>query len=283
MCNKLKQQDFYNLFDRFFYEEINEFSTNRLKQQLARFPKEAFAELLLNYYAADQKVNGYLLEKRLFPLAKDIYLGLIIFIDIFEQVYLTENKEKSKVDQGLPYLRRFCRAMLLTAMKEEDLPLTGRKRIETALKRMIINDHLVHQLKLMKELPFDGQEVLLKLKNYLQDADVIADLPDFSQSYFSKEEIEPIWHDLENWTLNKFSRKYITSLLSDKKKQQIRRNLQQVIYKHPVISQAKQAYAIYLTLDMTGYDWVDHPFIRRIIGNSFLESKVLEVEEKSLL
>lgn len=272
----MTREQLINLYDQIFYHEINEIIEAKLKQHLRRYPKQSFEVLLIDYYGNQEKVTAYQLEKRLFPLAGDIYTAVILFVNYLDMIQLDSvNIDKQVTSKRkLPYIRRFCRAMLLLALESPDISLPGRKRIQMTLAQMLDVDKKSQQLQLSTRLPFDSNEVFSRVKEFLEDADRLADLPQFSSVYFTMRELEPIANQLEQWKLNPFSRNYLKKILDESKKQQIRRALQSIIYKHPIKQQAKQAYAIYLTLDTLGYDWIDHPFIRRFIANSYLEGKV---------
>lgn len=277
MCNQLEQQQLFSIFDKFFADEQDELSVNRFKQIFNRYPKETGITLLLEYYAKQGKIAEYQLEKRLFPLASEVYMGIMLLVDKLDIIYLNGLKEKQDKNQPMEYCRRFCRAMLIQAMNNNKVPLTAKKRIGTALTKMRDTDNAGQQWKLENKLPFDSGEVFLKLRYYLVEAEIVADLPCFLPIYFTQQQLNPMIKDLENFKLTAFSRKHLQQLLDEDKKQQIRLKLQEIIYNHPIEHQAKQAYAIYLSLNQFAYDWVDHPFVRRFLGNSYLEAKVAQL------
>ncbi|MGF7186672.1 hypothetical protein GGQ84_002797 [Desulfitispora alkaliphila] len=286
VCQQLPDKEFDKLLDQFFQEPDNQIVEAKVKAQLLRFPNNAFSYLFFNYFMLQGKVNQYQLEKRLFPLAHDVYLGIMIFINRLYSIELNQlNFESLDGEEAenirFQYVKRFSRAMLLKALGSEKVPLTGKNRIKKTLEKMLTMYKVVQANKLKERLPFDNEEVLGQLNRYLNGADVLADAPEFITTYFSSQELEPIIEHLRMRKINAFSRRYLERLIDENKKKQINRVLQKIIFEQPEINHAKKAYVIYITLN-NGADnsWVDHPFMRRFILNSYLENAVEELEAK---
>jgi hypothetical protein len=125
---------------------------------------------------------------------------------------------------------------------------------------------------------FNSEEIVENITTYLKDSEILADLACFSKIYFSKQELAPIENQLQTKSFNKFTQQFINNkLLTPTKKEMILNKLQEFIAEYPLRNQAKQAYAIYLTLGKS-IPWKKHPFIKRLLINSHLETRVNNIK-----
>lgn len=182
----------------------------------------------------------------------------------------------------LMFMEKDIRRVLITslefALESHQIPLTGQNRVMQALLRLR-NSTLPEEIQELKlTIPFDPGEVLSNIDCFLKNADALADLPEFSSIYFSKEQIRPIGSQLENHRLNPFGKKYIQQLVNNDTEIQkiIKRQLIKFINLYPFRFYTKQAFAVYITLGKT-IPWENHPFIIRLIANSYWEQKALSL------
>lgn len=120
-------------------------------------------------------------------------------------------------------------------------------------------------------LPFLAQEVAWNLSLYIEAAPVLADYPEFRHMYFLPSELIPLCFDLENYKLSTDSEGYLQTLLHDTRKSAFRANLLNFAQTFPLILQSKWAYALYISLEQA--EWHKHPFVRRILANSYWEAR----------
>ncbi len=121
-------------------------------------------------------------------------------------------------------------------------------------------------------LPFLPHEVAWNLAMYLTPAQKLADYPQFSHVYFLPIELVPLAFDLENYNLSPFNENYLETLLHSTRKGAIKACLLNFAQTFPLVLQAKWAYAVYLSLDQG--QWSKHPFIRRLLANSYWEARL---------
>jgi hypothetical protein len=121
-------------------------------------------------------------------------------------------------------------------------------------------------------LPFLPHEVAWNLAMYLTPAAKLADYPQFTHVHFLPTELIPLAFDLENYKLSPFNERYLETLLHDTRKSAIKACLLNFAQTFPLVLQGKWAYAVYLSLDHG--EWCKHPFVRRLLANSYWEARL---------
>lgn len=89
--------------------------------------------------------------------------------------------------------------------------------------------------------------------------------------YFLPSEILPLAFDLENYQLTPRGERYFNDLLHETRRSAFRINLLNFAQTFPLILQAKWAYAVYISLEKN--EWGKHPFVRRLLANSYWEAR----------
>lgn len=121
--------------------------------------------------------------------------------------------------------------------------------------------------------PFTIQENLLE---FLQHAELMADLPQVKVVQFTKEELAPIAPELARYKLNPLSRRYIQNLFHTQRQEAILGVLAYLAKNYPLLGTCRQAYALLLSLDNIE-NWSRHPFCLRLISNRFWEYRAKEI------
>jgi hypothetical protein len=137
----------------------------------------------------------------------------------------------------------------------------------------IIKSNLL-RIRLLAATPgillFPLSDVQEHLFQYLQTADVLADLPQFEVISISSEEIKPLSSDLSRFCLTPHSRRYIQNLFHYERCEAILSVLAYLAKNYPLQRICRQAYALMLSLD--DFDiWGRHPFCLRLLTNRFWE------------
>ena len=120
--------------------------------------------------------------------------------------------------------------------------------------------------------PYEIQEHLVQ---FLQTADVLADLPTLEVVAFSSAEIAPLASDLTRFRLTPHSRRYIQNLFHAERREAVLSVLAHIAKRYPVISTCRKAYALMLSLDNPDI-WGKHPFCLRLIANRFWDYQLDE-------
>ncbi|WP_407313064.1 hypothetical protein [Desulfosporosinus sp. SB140] len=115
--------------------------------------------------------------------------------------------------------------------------------------------------------PFEIQE---HLTQFLDTADVLADLPQFNVISFPVNEIKPLSSDLSRFRLTPHSRRYIQNLFRPERCEAILSVLAYIAKHYPLLHICQQSYALMLSLDDID-TWGQHPFCLRLIANRFWE------------
>ena len=118
--------------------------------------------------------------------------------------------------------------------------------------------------------PYEIQEHLVQ---FLQTADVLADLPSLDVVSFSSAEITPLASDLNCFRLTPHSNRYIQNLFHAERREAILSVLAHIAKRYPIISTCRKAYALILSLDNPDI-WGKHPFCLRLIANRFWDYQV---------
>lgn len=124
---------------------------------------------------------------------------------------------------------------------------------------------------------FPPCEIQEHLFQFLQAADVLADLPQFKVVSFSADEIEPLSSDLSNYHLTPHSRRYIQHLFHPERCEAILSILAYIAKHYPLLRICRQSYALMLSLD-DFETWGQHSFCLRLVANRFWEQQLTAVE-----
>ncbi|MGI6066095.1 MAG: hypothetical protein ACOYI2_06340 [Bacillota bacterium] len=236
----------------------------RLKARIRQAPVTSLEYLFYQYRVTD-KLTDQELTNLFHRIAPECYLSYVMFINSLcpGKLMLLETQVKNLLVSSLE-----------SALENCSVPLTGQNRIMQALVRLRQTGLPEEIQNLNLTLTFDPCEVINNLDYYLQDADTLADLPEFAEIYFPPEKIHPIALQLENYRLNPFGKKYIAHLIDTKVQETIKKTLEHFIENFPVKQCTKQAFAVLMTLGRL-IPWEKHPFILRLVANSYWEQKVL--------
>ncbi|MDH7576353.1 MAG: hypothetical protein QHH75_00755 [Bacillota bacterium] len=115
--------------------------------------------------------------------------------------------------------------------------------------------------------------MIANLPFYLEKADLLAELPQFSSIYFTTDELSCFLNSLQSYRLTQENEASLEKLLSAPRKKQILNELFHFTRTFPLIRNAKQAFAIYISLGEI-IPWTRHPFMRRLLAVSYQEAKV---------
>ncbi|NMA68991.1 MAG: hypothetical protein GX958_06190 [Desulfitobacterium sp.] len=121
--------------------------------------------------------------------------------------------------------------------------------------------------------PFTIQESLLE---FLQNAELLADLPQAKVVKFTRDELAPIAPELARYRLNPLSRRYVQNLFHPQRQEAILGVLAYLAKNYPLLGTCRQAYALLLSLDNID-NWSRHPFCLRLISNRFWEFRAMEI------
>ncbi|KXS43803.1 MAG: hypothetical protein AWU54_915 [Candidatus Frackibacter sp. T328-2] len=281
MC---RRNDFsFSIFDSLYNQPMNEIEENnfyllKLEKLIKNNPKETLNYLFFNYYYPRRKDLNLEKFERILRLVIDrTYLQVINYINYLEEPYKNalENFDQYQLlCKFIKKIRSKLRRLLEEMLYDEETPRAVKGVIKNGIYKMAKFDAYAKRKLQTAEHEFDSEEIVNNITEYLQDSEALADLAYFSQLYFSQSKIKPIENQLQTKSLNKFTQQFLKKqLLNPHKKEKILNRLKKFIDEYPLREQAKQAYAIYLTLGKS-IPWEKHPFIKRLLINSHLEARV---------
>lgn len=239
------------------------FLFERLKSAVCHAPVSSLEYLFYEYRITD-KMDLSDISDLFQKLSPQCYLSFVMFINNLCPGKLMFMEEK---------IRELLTCPLEHVLETGQIPLTGQNRIMQALIKLKKSTFIEEVSGLDFPIPFDPCEVINHIDYYLKESDILADLPEFMTVYFSPEQVNPIAFQVESHKLNPFGKKFIEKLLNEERQNMIKNSLKTFISSYPVKLYTKQAFAIYVTLGKA-IPWAEHPFILRLIINSYWEHKV---------
>lgn len=126
--------------------------------------------------------------------------------------------------------------------------------------------------------PFSIDYIQENLAKFLEDAEVLADLPESQTVFFSPEEIKPLSADLQRYCLPPLSRRYVQNLFYPERREAILSILAYIAKNYPILGTCRQAYAIMLSLEKENL-WCNNPFCLRLIANRYWDYQVSQTTE----
>ncbi|WP_018213600.1 hypothetical protein [Desulfitobacterium hafniense] len=124
--------------------------------------------------------------------------------------------------------------------------------------------------------PFSPLIIQEHLLNFLEGADLIADLPQLTVINFSRDELRPLASELAQYRLSPLSRRYVQNLFHQERQEAILANLAYLCKNYPLLGTCRQAYALLLSLDNIE-NWSKHPFCLRLVSNRFWDYRTKEI------
>ncbi|MCK8825190.1 hypothetical protein [Fuchsiella alkaliacetigena] len=262
-CSQLKNNNFYLL---------------KFEQLIKNDPQATFNHLFFSYYyPRREKLKLEKFEKILRLIIDNIYLQVISYLNYLQEPYqkaLKNLEEYQKLCTFIKKLRGKLRRLLEEMLKDNRTPRAVKGVVKNGLHKAAKIDAYAQRKLETAQRDFDGEEIAANLSTYLENSEALADLAYFSSLYFTKQELIPIQNQLENKNFNQFTEEFLKKeLLTPSTKEKILNELQEFIDDYPLYKLVKQAYAIYLTLGKI-IPWEKHPFIKRLVFNSYVEAKV---------
>ncbi len=278
------EQVLVTAFNHVFHKKNDpnaQFFTYQIYHLLNKNPVKVLETLFFQYYWRQEAVSHSTLKAFLLKTAPYIYPAIIKFSISLERSYVLASLERNFFTEQIRFISQ-VRNMIrepLEILCVDKHPGTAKAR--HVLKIMKHTDNMVQQLRDNLRIPFEFVHVFEDIEHHLKEANQIADLQCFKCAYFDYEQLKHHAMDLEKNHLSPFFISYLEQLLTPAKKEQIKQVLKYLIEYHQIPQQGKQAFALYMTLgDHT--PWQKHPFILRLVYNSYWYNKVTEIIESSL-
>ncbi|SJZ93339.1 hypothetical protein [Selenihalanaerobacter shriftii] len=278
-----KNQFNFSIFDSLYNQPLSELQENnfhllKFEQLLKKKPKETLNYLFFSYYYPQRnELKIEKIENILRLIIDKTYLQIISYMNYLEEPYKTALENFDQYQDLCNFVKRIrskLRRLIEELLWDEDLPRAVKGVIKNGIYKIAKFDAYAKRKLETAESEFDSEEIVENITTYLKDSEVLADLAYFKELYFSPNQLTPIKSQLQLRSFNEFAYKFLKEeLLTPSIKEKIIDQLNKFINEYPLRDQAKQAYAIYLTLGKA-IPWEKHPFIRRIVVNSHLEAKV---------
>ncbi|HWJ03337.1 MAG TPA: hypothetical protein VNU93_06620 [Verrucomicrobiae bacterium] len=259
---------FYSLLNRLEANPQDELAWQQVKRKLRQEPEQTCCQLFFGHLVDSQTESA--LETLLVDRWQEVFREVVTFYRAFLDRTETYGdiwgggKEFWLIAQFLEVWTERIKDNLPTQEKAALAQVLGRLRV-------ITNEHKIVGKSSGPDLPFLPQEVAWNLPMYLKPASILADYPEFKHMYFLSSEILPLAFDLENYKLSPRGEQYLESLLHETRQEAFKANLLNFAQNFPLVLQAKWAYAVYISLARGG--WCQHPFVRRLLANSYWEAK----------
>ncbi|MDQ7092004.1 hypothetical protein REC12_00145 [Desulfosporosinus sp. PR] len=206
------------------------------------------------------------LKRVLFANPTSESLNIMIEYQLFDQLKPSLTEDILKLLPYWEYLacqgNETVEVLIRHLSKHSPELFAGNKLVEANLLRIRI---LAATPGIFSFPPLEIQE---HLTQFLDTADILADLPQFEVIAFPLEEIKPLSSDLSRFRLTPHSRRYIRNLFHPERCEAILSVLAYIAKHYPLLRTCRQAYALMLSLDDAD-SWGQHPFCLRLIANRF--------------
>lgn len=246
----------------------NSFLQKKFHQLINQQPEKALNKIFFELYPKHPVINSFsALRKFFITKFEHVYRGFSEYTIILQKAM--EKGELSESEFILSREARFIiREILILALNSPKTSPQHRSLLFKNLNLLKTNPYY------RKLIPESQEELLSNLPFYLEQAELLAELPDFSGVYFTVSEMAPFWDAISRYTLTAADENKLELFLNLSRKQQILFTLVNFIRRYPDISLVKKASAVYITLGEI-IPWAKHPFIRRLLAVSYQEALTL--------
>lgn len=251
-----------------FTNSTDPFLQRKFHHLVNQHPQKTLNTIFFELYLKHPAINRFSSLRRFFVSQCDhVYSGFsdyaLILQNTMRKEILADNA--SIINREARFITK---EILALAINNRKTPARSRSRLINNLHLLITNPCFE------KTLPETLEELLGNLPGYLEKADLLAELPDFSGVYFTASEIAPLWNALSRYTLTSEDEKKLELFLNLPRKKQILFTLSNFIRRCPDSTFVKKACAVYISLGEI-IPWTKHPFIRRLLAVSYQEALAL--------
>jgi hypothetical protein len=256
-----------------FNNSNNSFSQKKFLQLVNQQPEVVLNKIFFDFYPTHPAINSFSALRRFFITKfEDIYRGFAEYTTILQNAM--EREVLSDSEFVLSREARFIiKEVLILAINSPKASPQHRFLLFKNLNLLKTNPYY------RKLIPESQEELLSNLPFYMEQAELLAELPDFSGVYFTAPEMAPFWNAISKYTFTAADEYKLELFLNLSRKQQILFTLANFIKRCPDISLVKKASAVYITLGEV-IPWTKHPFIRRLLAVSYQEALTLIYKTK---
>ena len=233
----------------------------RFQKIVNKYPQETLDTLFFNiYFQYPKLLNFTRLRAFLSPQFNKIHLAISDYLNFINST--PASNIRALINREVRFI---CREIILLSLTDLKTRPQHRCQLRRSLKTSHPNEHYYNFQRV------NMQEVIEQIPYLLRDAELIAELPDFSGVYFSKAELAPVWNSLQQYQLTPEDETNLESFLNHSIKKQVLSTLETFVQKSPDSLLVKKACAIYITLGEI-IPWTKHAFIRRLLAVSYQEA-----------
>lgn len=238
---------------------------SRFRQLVNKYPQLVLDALFFDCYQLIPGLSRFSqLRSFLAPQASYIYPGIFFYVKNLHPLKGSDGCDRHSLI--VREARNLCREIVIMVLRDTSVPLGKRKQLHQALYSLKVAPEELDNVLI------DDHEVLANIHQYLDKADLLAELPQFQSVYFTSDELIA-FHTHQPYQFSPDFELQLEKLLSPLRKRNILQILQQFIRSYPLPFLANQAFAVYISLGEV-IPWHQHSFIKRLLIVSYQELMV---------